>query len=99
MDLVGADGAAVAALAETAHLGRAGFADLGRGLLVWMDAEATQEPRQSDDAGAGRAEAEQQVPVEREAKRLVDGRAGALPDAPPPEERLLGHVVGPGEDL
>ena len=64
------------------------------GLLCGVYAERTEEPRKMREPRADITEAEQQVPVDGKAERLVDASADAIPDRSPPEQRFLWHIVG-----
>src|SRR6266498_5272806 len=52
-----------------------------------------------DHLGTGVAESDEQGPVNREPERLINGTANRVPHAASPEQRLLRHVVSPGQDL
>src|SRR6516164_11681941 len=58
-------------------------------LLTRVKTKSAHEPWQSNDSGPHRAEAQQQVPVESELKAFIKSGADPLPNAPPPEQRLL----------
>jgi hypothetical protein len=92
------DDAAVLARSDSRHLRRPGRADLGARLLRSVNPEGAEEAREADDLRSGGLKAQEQVPVEGEAKSLIHAGAGRLPGATTPEQGLLGHVVGPGED-
>src|SRR5262245_28273063 len=88
-DFAQVDRAAVDARSQSRHFRRPGIRDVRRSLLTGMDAECSQEARQTNELRAGFSKAEEHVPVERELEGLVDLTAGFVPDAPPPEERFL----------
>src|SRR5215212_2675425 len=86
------------ALAYPIHLAGPDVGKLSRGLLVLVHAEGGQKTRQPREPGAGLPKTQQEIPVQRKTEALVHRAAGLLPDAAPPEQRLLWNVVRPGED-
>jgi hypothetical protein len=63
-------------------------------LLRGMDTERAEDPRQAHHLRARIAKPEEEVPVERVAQVGVYAAPRGIPDPPPPEERLLRHVIG-----
>src|SRR5262249_23844264 len=84
--------------ADSGHLVGTGAIELCARLLVGVDPEGPEEAGDPEDPGPGVAHAEQQVPVNGEAKLLADAGAGRLPGAATPEEGLLRNEVRPGKD-
>jgi hypothetical protein len=66
--LLGRHLASVLPLAQARHLLMPDLGDDRRGLLRRMDTECAQEPVQPMDHGAGRLEAQQQIPIHGEAE-------------------------------
>src|SRR3954452_12029824 len=86
-DLLVAEDAVVLSLQQALAL-RAPDGVQALGLLLVVDPERGQEPRDAREARSHGAHAQQQVPVERVAKRLVEAAADALPQRAAPEEGL-----------
>ena len=76
---------------------RLAYLALDERLLIRMDPEGPEEPRDVHDLRARMPEAQQQIPVDSELELGVDEPTHCVPDPAAPEQRLLRYVVGQRE--
>src|SRR5216683_2308561 len=91
--------ASVAAFAQAVHFVKAQMRQLRGSLLSGVQTKAAQETRQTNQARPDVSEAKKQIPIEREVKAFVKCPSDLVPYAPSPKKRLLGHVIGPRQNI